>query len=73
VPEEIAIDVVDVFRRAEHAPEVAEQAVARGAKVLWLQEGIVDDDARRIGEEAGLTVIMGVCIKKQRQRLERGS
>ena len=73
VPEEIAIDVVDVFRRAEHAPEVAEQAVARGAKVLWLQEGIVNDDARRIGEEAGLTVIMGVCIKKQKQRVERGS
>jgi predicted CoA-binding protein len=62
-----------VFRRAEHTPEVAEQAVARGAKVLWLQEGIVNEDARRIGEEAGLTVIMGVCIKKQRQRLEGGS
>ena len=73
VPEEIAVDVVDVFRRAEQTPEVAEQAVARGAKVLWLQEGIVNDDARRIGEEAGLTVIMGVCIKKQKQRVERGS
>ena len=73
VPEEIRIDVVDVFRRTEHTPEVAEQAVARGAKVLWLQEGIANDDARRIGEDAGLTVIMGVCIKKQQQRLERGS
>jgi predicted CoA-binding protein len=72
VPEEIRIDVVDVFRRAEHTPEIAEQAVARGAKVLWLQEGIADDDARRIGEDAGLTVIMGLCIKKQRQRLEGG-
>ena len=73
VPEEIRIDVVDVFRRAEHTPEIAEQAVARGAKVLWLQEGIADDEARRIGEDAGLTVIMGLCIKKQKQRLERGS
>jgi predicted CoA-binding protein len=73
VPEEIRIDVVDVFRRAEHTPEIAEQAVARGAKVLWLQEGIADDDARRIGEDAGLTVIMGLCIKKQQQRLEGGS
>ena len=70
VPEEIRIDVVDVFRRAEHTPEIAEQAVARGAKVLWLQEGIADDEARRIGEDAGLTVIMGLCIKKQKQRLE---
>ena len=73
VPQEIPIDVVDVFRRAEHTPEIADQAVARGAKVLWLQEGIADDDARRIGEDAGLTVIMGLCIKKQQQRLEGGS
>jgi len=73
VPEEIRIDVVDVFRRAEQTPEVARQAVARRAKVLWLQEGIANDDARRIGEDAGLTVIMGVCIRKQKQRLERGS
>lgn len=72
VPEEVSIDVVDVFRRADQTPEVAEQAVARGAKVLWLQEGIANDDARRIGEEAGLTVVMGVCIRKQRQRLEGG-
>lgn len=73
VPEDVRIDVVDVFRRAEHTPEVAEQAVARGVKVLWLQEGIANDDARRIAEDAGLTVVMGVCIKKQQQRLERGS
>jgi predicted CoA-binding protein len=73
VPAEIRIDVVDVFRRAEQTPEIAEQAVARGAKVLWLQEGIANDEARRIGEDAGLTVVMGVCIKKQQQRLERGS
>jgi uncharacterized protein len=70
VPEDIRIDIVDVFRRAERTPEVAEQAVARGAKVLWLQEGIANEDARRIGEDAGLTVIMGVCIKVQKQRLE---
>jgi predicted CoA-binding protein len=70
VPEDIRIDIVDVFRRAERTPEVAEQAVARRAKVLWLQEGIANEDARRIGEDAGLTVIMGVCIKVQKQRLE---
>ena len=61
-----------MFRRAEHTPEVAEQAVARGAKVLWLQEGIADDDASRIGEDAGLTVIMGVCIKKQQTNGSKG-
>lgn len=72
VPEEVAIDVVDVFRRAEDTPPVAEQAVARGAKVLWLQEGIVNDEARAIAEVAGLTVIMGVCIERASTRLERG-
>jgi predicted CoA-binding protein len=71
VPGEIAIDVVDVFRRAADTPPVAEQAVAVGAKVLWLQDGIVNEDARRIAEEGGLTVIMGVCIRTTNRRLER--
>jgi predicted CoA-binding protein len=63
------VDVVDVFRRASETPPVAAQAVAIGAKVLWLQDGIVNDDARRIAEEAGLTVIMGVCIRTTDRRL----
>ncbi len=64
-----AIDVVVVFRRAEHAPEVARQAVARGARVLWLQEGIVSDEAAGVATAGGLDVIMGVCIKHVRERL----
>ena len=70
VPGEVGIDVVDVFRRAEDTPPIAEAAVRRGAKVLWLQDGIVNEDARRIAEAAGLTVIMGVCIRRTRKRLE---
>lgn len=70
VPDDVAIDVVDVFRRAEDTPPVAEQAVLRGAKVLWLQDGIVNDRARRIAEDAGLTVIMGICIKRTTKRLQ---
>jgi uncharacterized protein len=69
VPEEIVIDVVDVFRRAADTPPVARDAVARGAKVLWLQEGIVNEEARQIAEDAGLTVIMGVCIRVTSKRL----
>jgi len=69
VPE--PIDVVDVFRRAEHTPEVAREAVEVGAKVLWLQSGIVSDEAYRIASEAGLDVIMGVCIRTARRRVER--
>jgi uncharacterized protein len=69
IPEDVHVDVVDVFRRAEHTAEVARDAVAIGARVLWLQEGIVSDEAGRIASEGGLDVIMGVCIKKVRQRL----
>jgi predicted CoA-binding protein len=71
IPDDIRVDVVDVFRRASETPPVAADAVARGAKVLWLQDGIVNEDARRIAEDAGLSVIMGVCIKRETERLER--
>jgi predicted CoA-binding protein len=71
LPADLSIDVVDVFRRAEATPDVARDAVAIGAKVLWLQEGIVDDEAYRIASEAGLDVIMGVCIKRTKERLDR--
>jgi len=70
VPSDVHVDVVDVFRRAQDTPPIADAAVRRGAKVLWLQDGIVNEDARRIAEEAGLTVIMGVCIKRTRKRLD---
>jgi predicted CoA-binding protein len=74
IPGDVAIDVVDVFRRPEHTPGVARDAVAVGAKVLWLQEGIVNDEAYEIATAGGLDVIMGVCIMKVRKRLmgERG-
>jgi hypothetical protein len=70
IPQDIRVDVVDVFRRADDTPPIAEAAVRRGAKVLWLQDGIVNEDARRVAEAAGLTVIMGVCIRTTRKRLE---
>ena len=70
IPPDVEIDVVDVFRRAADTPPVATEAVARGAKVLWLQDGIVNQEARRIAEDGGLTVIMGVCIRRTNRRLE---
>jgi predicted CoA-binding protein len=69
IPAEIHVDVVDVFRRAEHTPDVARDAVRIGARVLWLQEGIVSDEAARIATEGGLDVIMGVCIREVRRRV----
>lgn len=69
VPEYTRIDIVDVFRRADETPKVAAEAAAAGAKVLWLQEGIVNAESRRIAEDASMTVIMGVCIRRTDQRL----
>ena len=56
------VDIVDVFRRAEHTPEVARQAVDIGARALWLQQGIVSEEAWRIAREAGLMCVMDRCI-----------
>ncbi|HZD04497.1 MAG TPA: CoA-binding protein [Longimicrobiales bacterium] len=67
------VDVVDVFRRAEHTPPIAKEAVDIGAKVLWLQEGIVNDEAREIAEEGGLQVVMGICMMVTHRRLGIGS
>ena len=67
---DVPVDVVDVFRRSSETPEVARDAVAIGAKVLWLQEGIANDDARQIGEDGGLSVVMGVCMRQETKRLE---
>jgi predicted CoA-binding protein len=63
------IGLVDVFRRPEHTPEVARDAAAVGARALWLQLDIVNDEARRIAEAAGLDVVMGVCLKVEHRRL----
>jgi uncharacterized protein len=67
---DVPVDAVDVFRRAEHTAEIARQAVQIGAKVLWLQEGILDEEAFRIGTEGGLDVVMGACMMRERTRLE---
>jgi uncharacterized protein len=55
------IDLVDVFRRAEFCPGVAEEAVAGGAGALWLQLGVVSPEARRIAENAGLDYVENAC------------
>ncbi|GAA0135804.1 CoA-binding protein [Paenibacillus sp. YSY-4.3] len=57
------IDIVNVFRRSEYTPEVAREAVTAGAKVLWLQQGIISEEAAQIAEQGGLKVIMDRCIK----------
>jgi predicted CoA-binding protein len=73
IPEDIRVDVVDVFRRPEATPEIAAEAVQIAARVLWLQTGIVSEEAARIGEEGGLDVVMGICIHDASERLEEAS
>jgi predicted CoA-binding protein len=60
VPEHI--DIVDVFRRPEYTPAIADDAASVKAGALWLQSGIVNEDAAARGSEAGLTVVMDACI-----------
>jgi predicted CoA-binding protein len=63
-----SVDVVQVFRPAEEAPEIARQAVAIGARALWLQLGIRSDEARRIAEEAALDYVEDRCMGEERAR-----
>jgi predicted CoA-binding protein len=60
VPERI--DIVDVFRRAEYTPAIADEAVKVGAKALWLQSGVSNEDAAARASAGGLTVVMNACI-----------
>ena len=67
VPE--AIDIVDIFRRSEFVPEIVEAAIRKGAKVVWMQEDVIHEDAARRAQEAGLDVLMDRCILKDHRRL----
>ena len=67
VPE--PIDIVDVFRRPEHTPDVAREAVTVGARALWLQLGIANPEARAIAAEAGLAYVEDRCAKVEHARL----
>jgi predicted CoA-binding protein len=67
VPERI--DIVDVFRRPEDTPAIADDAVTIGAKVVWLQQGIVNEDAATRATKGGLTVVMNACIGATHRRL----
>jgi len=64
----LPVDIVDVFRAPAALPEIAADAVAIGAKCLWCQFGVINEEGARIAERGGLTVIMDRCIKVEHAR-----
>ena len=62
------IDLVDIFRRSEEAGEHDDDAIRLGARAVWLQEGVIDEDAARRALDAGLMVVMDRCILKEHMR-----
>jgi len=67
IPEKI--DVVEIFRRSEVVPEIVDQAIKIGAKVVWMQEGIINEAAAATAQEAGLEVVMDTCMRATHKRL----
>jgi len=67
IPEQV--EIVDIFRRAENVPPVIDDAIAAGAKVVWMQSGIWHFEAAAKAEAAGLEVVMDRCIRTEHQRL----
>ncbi|GAB3303521.1 CoA-binding protein [Epidermidibacterium keratini] len=65
-------DIVDVFRKHDDIPEVLDEAIAVGAKTIWLQLGLWHEDVARRGEEAGLNVVMDRCTKVEHARFHGG-
>ena len=63
------VEFVDVFRRSEYLPAIAEEAIAKGAKILWGQLGVVDESAGSRAQQAGMTVIMDRCPAIEYRRL----
>jgi predicted CoA-binding protein len=65
-------DIVDVFRKAADAPGVVRDAIAVGAKAIWFQYGVINDEAIRLADEAGLDVVVDRCIKIESARFDGG-
>jgi uncharacterized protein len=68
IPPEIKIDIVDIFRRSEEVPPIVESAIKTGARAIWMQKGVINEAAAARAREAGLEVVMDLCILKEHRR-----
>jgi len=68
IPE--SVDVVDIFRRSEEVPGIVEEAIKVGAKAVWMQEGVINEEAAARARQGGLLVVMDRCMLKEHQRLQ---
>jgi uncharacterized protein len=71
IPKDVKIDVVNIFRRSEEVPEVVDAAIQLGAPAIWMQEGVIHDEAAAKARTAGIFVVMDRCLLKDHQRLLR--
>jgi predicted CoA-binding protein len=67
-----APDIVDVFRKPDETPQVVREAIAAGAKAIWFQYGVINDEAIRLADQAGLDVVVDRCIKVESARFDGG-
>ncbi|UCF72070.1 MAG: CoA-binding protein [Deltaproteobacteria bacterium] len=63
------VEVVDIFRRSEEVMPIVDEAIKIGAKVVWMQEGVINEEAASKARDAGLLVVMNKCMLKEHQRL----
>ena len=69
IPEEVSVEVIDIFRKPEAVPEIVEEGITRGAKVIWMQEGIINNAAAQRAKDAGLRVVMNSCMLKEHRKM----
>jgi predicted CoA-binding protein len=69
IPENIEVDVVDIFRKSEAVPEIVDGAIKRGVKVVWMQEGVIHNEAAQKALDTGIKVVMNRCMMKEHRKM----